>query len=100
MDTLSHGLWGGAAFGQSSRRAWLWAFFLGMAPDLFSFGPYFLTHLGEIGQRWAHRSFGPPDPMTIPTYVYHAYNVTHSLVMWAILLGAALLIFGKYGIVM
>ena len=24
----------------------------------------------------------PPDPSIIPAFVYHAYNVTHSLVVW------------------
>src|SRR5579864_7447445 len=85
MDTLAHGLWGGAAFGQRDHQ-WRWAFLLGMCPDLFSFGPYFLTHMGDIGERWAHHHMGPPDPRTIPTYVYHAYNVTHSLVVWVVAL--------------
>ncbi len=29
---------------------------------------------------------GPPDAHIIPAYVTHAYNVTHSLVVWAIIL--------------
>src|SRR6185436_4595384 len=86
MDTLAHGLWGGAVFGQK-KREWKWAFVLGMAPDLLSFGPFFLTRFGDIASRWAHRTFEPPDPHIIPAYVYHAYNVTHSLVMWALLFG-------------
>ena len=81
MDTLAHGLWGGVAFGQKNNQ-WKWAFVLGMCPDLFSFGPFFLTHMGDIGERWAHHRMGPPDPRTIPAYVSHAYNVTHSLVVW------------------
>src|SRR5882762_7685142 len=82
MDTLSHGLWGGAVFGQK-KGVWKWAFFWGMAPDLFSFGPFFLTHFPTLLQRWGglHR-LEPPDPRIIPAYVYHAYNVTHSLVIW------------------
>jgi hypothetical protein len=94
MDTLAHGLWGGAAFGQRDHQ-WKWAFLLGMCPDLFSFGPYFLTHLGDIGERWAHHHMGPPDPRLIPTYVYHAYNVTHSLVIWGILMLVAWKIYGR-----
>src|SRR5439155_3658591 len=83
MDTLAHGLWGGAVFGQRKESRWKWAFGLGMAPDLLSFGPFFLTRIGDIGERWANHRFGPPDPSIIPAYVYHAYNVTHSLVVWA-----------------
>ncbi len=82
MDTLAHGLWGGAAFGLCQKR-WKQAFLAGVAPDLLSFGPFFLTHLGDIGERWAKGRHGPPDPSTIPAYVYHAYDVTHSLVVWA-----------------
>ena len=85
MDTLAHGLWGGAVFGQKKDSPWKWAFWLGMMPDLLSFGPFFLTHMGDIGERWAHHQFGPPDHRMIPAYVYHAYNVTHSLVVWAVL---------------
>ena len=85
MDTLAHGLWGGAAFGQGKESPWKWAFWLGMAPDLFSFGPFFLTHIGDIGERWSKHRFGPPDPLSIPSYVYHAYDVTHSLVIWSAL---------------
>ncbi|HVO32540.1 MAG TPA: hypothetical protein VMU17_01415 [Elusimicrobiota bacterium] len=95
MDTLAHGLWGGAAFGQESRRSWTWAFVLGMGPDLFSFGPFFVTHLGDIGERWMHHRFGPPDPRLIPAYVYHAYNVTHSLVVWSILFAMAWAFLGR-----
>ena len=98
MDTLAHGLWGGAAFGQP-RGSWKWAFFLGMRPDLFSFGPYILTHLPKVIERFHHR-LGHPDPHEIPAYVYHAYNVTHSLVVWAVLMALALWLFGRAGAVM
>jgi len=94
MDTLAHGLWGGAAFGQREKQ-WKWAFLLGMCPDLFSFGPFFLTHLGDIGERWSHHRMGPPDPTTIPAYVYHAYNVTHSLVVWSVLMIIAWKVYGR-----
>jgi glucose/arabinose dehydrogenase len=80
MDTLSHGLWGGLVFG---RRHFFWALFLGAAPDLFSFGPFFF--------RWAWMGF-PAFPQApglrapaldaIPHFVFTAYRLTHSLVMW------------------
>ena len=84
MDTLAHGLWGGAAFGQK-KTEWKWAFLLGMAPDLISFGPYFLTRLPALLDRFKNGTWGPPDPSTIPIAVYEAYNVTHSLVVWSAL---------------
>jgi len=79
MDILSHGLWGGVAFGRQSRRSYWWAFFFGVMPDLFSFGPFFLQKL------WGHGfEFGPPDAASIPMYVYELYDVTHSLVTFAV----------------
>ncbi len=30
---------------------------------------------------------GPPDPLSIPAYVYHAYNLTHSFVVWGVAFG-------------
>jgi hypothetical protein len=95
LDTLAHGLWGGAVFGQRKENPWKWAFWLGMMPDLLSFGPYFLTHLPDIYHRWTSHHFGPPDHRMIPPYVYHAYNVTHSLVIWSILMVFACSIHGR-----
>jgi hypothetical protein len=95
MDPLAHGLWGGAAFGQSSRRAWKWAFVLGMAPDIISFGPFFLLHIGNLGDIWAHQHHGNPDPGFVPAYVLQTYNVTHSLITWAVLMTLAILIFRR-----
>jgi hypothetical protein len=79
MDILSHGLWGGVAFGRKNRRSYWWAFFFGVMPDLFSFGPFFLQRL------WGHGfEFGRPDATIIPTYVYELYDVTHSLVTFTV----------------
>jgi membrane-bound metal-dependent hydrolase YbcI (DUF457 family) len=38
---------------------------------------------------------GPPDPRTIPAYVYHAYNITHSLVIFGILAFIAWKLYGR-----
>jgi hypothetical protein len=79
MDILSHGLWGGVSVGRKSRRSYWWAFFFGVAPDLFSFGIFFLQRL------WGHGfEFGRPDGVSIPTYVYELYDVTHSLVTFTV----------------
>jgi len=42
-----------------------------MAPDLVAFGPFFLSQMGHTDWR------------AFPPYVYQAYNLTHSLVIWA-----------------
>lgn len=75
MDVLAHGLWGGALFGRRTRWQWRFALLLGMAPDLVAFGPFFLSRSGS------------PDWRAFPPYVYEAYNVTHSLVIWATVTG-------------
>ena len=72
MDVLAHGLWGGALFGNRNERHWRWAFLLGTAPDLIALGPF---------TAWQMLSSRTTE---FPPYVYEAYNVTHSLVVWAV----------------
>lgn len=94
MDTLSHALYGGVAFGRSSRISYGKAFFFGMAPDLFSFGIFTATTvLGLVsGPDW---SAGPPDPASIPHYVHVMYDLTHSLIVSGVLFGLVWLIMKK-----
>ena len=83
MDILSHGLWGSLAFGRKSRRSFFVAFFFGVAPDLFSFGFFFIAAFLGLAD---HSSFaaGPPPADTIPGYVHALYPVTHSFVVFAL----------------
>jgi membrane-bound metal-dependent hydrolase YbcI (DUF457 family) len=84
MDVLSHGLWGGIAFGRTSRRAFWTAFAFGVAPDLLAFGPHLA---GSVWNALGGGSYQPTDPAhgyaNIPPYVFAAYQVTHSLVVFA-----------------
>jgi hypothetical protein len=82
MDTLAHGLWGGAAFYRERRRKFFAAVLLGMTPDLFSFGLFHVTNPGWIGRRLIGEISGPPDIAILPGYLFHAYNITHSLIVW------------------
>lgn len=86
MDIISHGLWGGLAFGRKSRRSFWLSFFFGIAPDLLSFGLFTMSvWLGLAhGLDW---NAGPPDPGLVPQYVHNLYNVTHSLVVFALAFG-------------
>lgn len=88
MDIISHGLYGGIAFGRKSRISYGKAFFFGVFPDLASFGVLFMgAVLGLVsGPEWTS---GPPDPSAIPNYVHQLYNVTHSFII----------AFGVFGIV-
>ncbi|MCS7184835.1 MAG: hypothetical protein NZ870_02780 [bacterium] len=85
MDTLSHGLWGAIAFGRKNKKNFIAAFTLGVAPDIISFGPFFVEWaLKEFPK--IHRKLGePPDPSMIPEYVYQLYNITHSLIVFGLL---------------
>lgn len=81
MDIISHGLWGGIAVGRKNKKSFWLAFLFGVAPDLFSFGIFFLARLagfyGEV--HWG----GRPDADIVPSFVSCLYNFTHSLVIFA-----------------
>ena len=81
MDILSHGLWGGIAFGRSNRPSFWLAFVVGLAPDLLSFG--ILYGAVTLGMADAPDfSHGTPPESTIPQYVHQLYNVTHSFLVF------------------
>ena len=82
MDTLSHGLWGSLAFGRKNKRSFWLAFFFGAAPDLFSFGPFFVSAFLGLVPR-PQFSGAPPPESAIPGYVHFLYNPTHSLIIFA-----------------
>ena len=87
MDVLAHGLWGGAGFLSRDRRTFAAAFVLGMAPDLLSFGLFYLTDPQWISRRFLGEDSGPPPISILPEFVFHAYNFTHSLVALSALSG-------------
>lgn len=87
MDIVSHGLYGGVAFGRKNRKDFWWSFFFGIAPDFFSFGIFtIMTFLGLAPHPdWS--SGRHPDPSQIPLYVHTLYDLTHSLVIFALVFG-------------
>jgi hypothetical protein len=91
MDILSHGLWGGVAFGRQNKKMFWWSFLFGIAPDFFSFGIFTaMTILGlASGPDW---SSGVPADSSIPQFVHTLYNITHSLVIFAAVFGIVWLI--------
>jgi len=84
MDVVAHGLWGGALFYPQGGKKFIAGAVIGMAPDLLSFGVFHVTHPGWITERLAGEISGPPALSILPPYVFHAYNVTHSLVVCAV----------------
>jgi len=86
MDIISHGLYGGVAFGRTSKISYWKAFFFGIMPDLFSFGLLFAFSILGIASGPDFNA-GPPDPASIPQYVHSLYNVTHSLIVAGVVIG-------------
>jgi hypothetical protein len=84
MDVVAHGFWGGALFCSQGRKKFIAAVLVGMAPDLLSFGPFFVLHPRWLTLRMTGHLSGPPPLSILPAYVFHAYNVTHSLVICAL----------------
>ena len=79
MDIISHGLYGGVAFGRMRRRDYVTAFLFGIGPDLLAFAPLFIMNLISGG------TMGRPSLETIPLHVFTVYGITHSFVVYAVL---------------
>jgi len=104
MDILAHGLWTNVMYKvipntQKDRKITRWGIFFGIFPDLFAFTPVFTDvffRLIFFGQRL---HFGPPEDngQTIPldNLTHHLYNLSHSLVVWALVFALAWLIFRR-----
>ncbi|QQS60675.1 hypothetical protein IPN41_01740 [Candidatus Falkowbacteria bacterium] len=82
MDVVSHGLWGGLAFGRTKRQDYWLAFLFGVLPDVLSFGIFTIAQLVGIEPRidWANN----PTNADIPAYVHVLYNYTHSFIIFAV----------------
>lgn len=94
MDIISHGLWGSITFGRKNRRSFWLAFLFGILPDFLAFAPVTLAMiLGLSNHEW---QFGePPNPAGFPTYIYQVYNISHSLIVFAIVFIALWIIFRR-----
>ena len=87
MDFLSHELWGALVFCPKGGRKYIAGVSLGMAPNLLFFGLFHVTHRDWLVSRPAGEISGPPALSILPAYVFLANNLTHSFVMWSVLLG-------------
>lgn len=84
MDVIAHGLWGGALFYPQGGKPLIAGALIGMVPDLLSFGVFHATHPVWFTERLLGNISGPPALASLPPYVFHAYNFTHSLVVWVV----------------
>ena len=75
MDVFAHGLWSYAVF-HKKKYVWLATLF-GVLPDILSFGILFVINIvnGNF-HRW------PPALSTLPKWLFAAYNLTHSFIMF------------------
>ena len=94
MDIISHGLWGGIATGRKSRKSFWLSFLIGIAPDMLSFGVYFVVVFLGLTPAPAFR-MEPPQDDFIPGFVHTLYSITHSLVIFALVFLIVWLIFRK-----
>jgi len=83
MDIVSHGLWGGIAFGRKNPKNYLIAFLIGVSPDIFSFGFFWIARWLGLAEEISF-SGGHPDQSLIPQYVHILYGITHSLIIFFI----------------
>jgi hypothetical protein len=83
MDIVSHGLWGAVAFGRRNRSSFWLAFVIGLGPDLLSFGVLWTAVVLGLAEK-PDFSHGTPPESSIPQYVHHLYNVTHSFIVFLV----------------
>ncbi len=83
MDIVSHGLWGAAVLGRSSRKRFAAAFGISVLPDVLSEGIMFSLALLPI-RGMPDLSHGHPDITQFPAFAQNFYNATHSLVVFAL----------------
>ena len=76
MDTLSHALWGKGVFGYRGKP--YWSLFFGALPDLSSFGIYGVLNIFNTPSGFR---FEKPLIEDIPSWVFNAYDIGHSLVI-------------------
>lgn len=75
MDIFAHGLWSYAIF--HKKKYVLLATLFGILPDILSFGIIFMINL--INGNFQR---GPPLIDSLPRWLFAAYNLTHSFVMF------------------
>lgn len=86
MDIFAHGLYGGAAFVNTSKKSFWKAVGWGMFPDLFAFGlflPFFLIVYGLHSPQQVLRTEPPTHPL-VPQFVHVLYSLSHSLIIFTL----------------
>jgi hypothetical protein len=86
MDIFAHILWTNVAY--TGRKGWVrfWGVLSGVLPDFITFGPLYILSLFGIHYNW----------MNAPSWVWHLYQVTHSLVIFLFAVGILYVVAKKY----
>jgi hypothetical protein len=92
VDTFAHGIISYLGFGRNKnikkkdrvKTAWLSVFF-GVLPDLSSWTIYLIYRLFNGG-------FGRPDPSIVPDWVMTLYGISHSILIFAAVIGIVYII--------
>lgn len=88
MDIVAHGLYGGAAFVNTSKKSFWTAVWWGIFPDLIAFGVFFPKFVLTRGfHREEIMRVEPPTLDIIPQYIHTIYNFSHSLIIFALVFG-------------
>jgi membrane-bound metal-dependent hydrolase YbcI (DUF457 family) len=83
MDFVSHALWGGVTLGRRKRRDFLVVAGVSILPDVLTEGLFMILYLMDIGGMpgWEN---GHPNITDFPMFAQILYNITHSLVIFAL----------------
>lgn len=95
MDTLSHGLYSGIAFGKQSRKSFWLSFLFGVGPDILSFGIFMAGAWIGLFNHPDWSSGQHPDPGSFPAFVQSFYNITHSFFIFALVFALVWLLHKK-----
>lgn len=87
MDTLAHGLWSFAVF--HNKKYVFMATLFGVLPDILSFGILILMNIISRNFNF-HR--GPPPLSSLPGWLFSAYSMTHSFVVFLLVFIAVFII--------
>lgn len=89
MDIFAHGLWSYAIF---RRKKYVWlATLFGVLPDMLSFGILFaINFINGNFHRW------PPALSALPKWLFAAYNMTHSFIMFLFVFIIIFLLINKW----
>jgi membrane-bound metal-dependent hydrolase YbcI (DUF457 family) len=83
MDFVSHALWGGVTLGRRKRRNFLVVAGVSILPDVLTEGLFMILYLMDIGGMPGWES-GHPNITDFPMFAQILYNITHSLVIFAL----------------